>query len=374
MISFREKLRPILISLVALSAACGPRADLVPDAFAAEAGRIVPIHVGTTRGRSDDGLWSSSLLGPLNYAVIDVNVPPDRAPGIVSLPRGAADPRTDFLTGRIATMPDRAAFRSAAGAALRGGRGRDEVVVTVHGFNNTMADGVFRTAQMAADYGMEGPVFHYGWPSRGAPLGYAADRDAALLAREGLEQMLDDLRRAGARNIMLVAHSMGSQLTMEVLRQMALRGNTETLSALGGVVLISPDIDPALFRAQAGDVGRLPDPFVIFVSRRDPALRLSARLTGHENRLGNITSIDQVAGLDVTVIDLSGARDAASRHLAAATSPTLIAFLRRTEAMRRGIADSTSGQTGLLPGTVLLAQDATAVMLAPVTALGEGAR
>jgi esterase/lipase superfamily enzyme len=173
---------------------------------------------------------------------------------------------------------------------------------------------------------------------------------------------------------MLLAHSMGAQLTMEVLRQMALRGNTETLSALGGVVLISPDIDPALFRAQAEDVGRLPDPFVVFVSRQDPALRLSARLTGHENRLGNITSIEQVGGLDVTVIDLSGARDAASRHLAAATSPTLIAFLRQTEAIRRGIADSTSGQAGLLPGTVLLAQDATAVMLAPVTALTEGQR
>lgn len=131
-------------------------------------------------------------------------------------------------------MSDRAAYRSAARAALGGGRGRDEVVVTVHGFDNTIADGVFRTAQMA-------------WPSRGAHLGYAADRDAALLAREGLEQMLDDLRRAGARNIMLVARSMGSELSMEVLRQMALKGNTETLSALGRVVLISPDIDPALF-------------------------------------------------------------------------------------------------------------------------------
>lgn len=81
-----------------------------------------------------------------------------------------------------------------------------------------------------------------------------------------------------------------------------------------------------------------------------------------------------MAGPDVTVIDLSGARDAASRHLAAATSPTLIAFLRRTEAMRRDIADSTSGQAGLLPGTVRLAEDATAVMFAPVTTLGEGPR
>jgi esterase/lipase superfamily enzyme len=342
----------------------------VPDVYEADLGRNVPIFVGTTRQRNADGLWSSSQPGPLNYAAIDVNVPPDREPGIVSLSRGKPDPRTDFLTGKIKAYSDRDAFRAAAREMLGNGRGREEIIVTIHGFNNTMGDSVFRTAQMAADYGMDGPVFHYAWPSRGAPLGYAADRDAALLARGGLEQMLDDLRRAGARDIMLVAHSMGSQLTMEVLRQMALRRNTATLSTIGGVVLFSPDIDPALFRAQAEDIGRLPDPFVIFVSRRDPALRLSARLTGHENRLGTIATIEEVAGLDVTIIDLSEARDAASRHLAAATSPTMLAFLRRTEAIRRDIENAASGQVGLLSGAVLIAEEASAVMIAPLMVLG----
>lgn len=359
------------VCMVVLVASCGPRADLVPDDFEAGIGRNVPILVGTTRQLGDDGLWSSSQPGSLNYATINVNVPPDREPGIVKPSRGKLDPNTDFLTGQITPYSDRAAFRAAAREMLDNGRRREEVVVTVHGFNNTMADGVFRTAQMTVDYGMELPVIHYAWPSRGAPLGYAADRDAALIAREGLEQMLDDLRLAGAKDIMLVAHSMGSQLTMEVLRQMALRGNRATLASLGGVTLISPDIDPALFRAQAADIGTLPDPFVIFVSRRDPALRLSARLTGHENRLGNIASLEEVTGLDVTVIDVTEARDAASRHLAAATSPTLIAFLRQTEAVRRSIESNASGQVGLLPGATLIAKEATAVMLAPAMVLGE---
>ena len=48
-------------------------------------------------------------------------------------------------------------------------------------------------------------MFHYAWPSRAAPLAYAADRDATLLARDGLEQMLDDLRVAGAPGIVRVA-------------------------------------------------------------------------------------------------------------------------------------------------------------------------
>jgi esterase/lipase superfamily enzyme len=359
---------------IALVAGCAPRADLIPDPEAMTGTKSFAVHVGTTRARSPDGLWSRSEPGALNYAVVDVSVPPERAPGLVTLPGARPDPRRDYLTRRIGTFRDRAAFRAEARRALGGGRGRQEVVVTVHGFNNRMGDGVFRTAQMAADYGIPGPVFHYAWPSRGTPLGYAADRDAVLVARDGMQEMLQDLAAAGARQIMIIAHSMGTQLTMEVLRQMALVGDRATLARVGGVVLMSPDIDPALFREQVDDIGDLPDPFVIFTSREDPALRLSARLTGHRARLGNIRTIEEVAGLDVTVIDLTGADDAASRHLAAATSPTMISFLQQTEAVRRGIADSTSGQTGLLPGTVLLAQDATTVMLAPVVALGEGER
>ena len=369
----RRKLGATLALAIPLLA-CGPRADLIPDPEADLATRSVAVHVGTTRARTPDGLWSRAEPGPLNYAVVDVTVPPERTPGLVTLPGARPDPATDFLTRRIGTYRDRAAFRAEARRALAGGRGGKEVVLTVHGFNNRMGDGVFRTAQMAADFGMAGPVFHYAWPSRGAPLGYAADRDAVLVARRGMQEMLQDLAAAGAREIVIVAHSMGTQLTMEVLRQMALRGDRATLDRIGGVVLMSPDIDPALFREQAEAIGDLPDPFVIFASRADPALRLSARLTGHEDRLGNLRSVEEVAGLDVTVIDLTGAEDAASRHLAAATSPTMIAFLRQTEAVRRGIADSTSGQSGLVPGTVLLAQDATAIVLAPVAAVEEGLR
>lgn len=357
---------------LALAAGCSPRADIVPDAAAAQAEQSVRVYVGTTRERAPNRLWSPFRPGALNYGYVDVSVPAKRTPGVVTLPRGEPDPQTDYLTRQVAVYADRGAFRAAARRAFLDAGGDGETVVTVHGFNNTMGDGIFRTAQMIEDFGMRGPTFHFAWPSRGATLGYAADRDAALLARDGLEGMLDDLRIAGAREIVLVAHSMGAQLTMEVVRQMALRGNRQTLARLGGVVLMSPDIDPALFRAQAEDIGRLPQPFVIFVSRRDPALRLSARLTGHADRLGNIASIEEVAGLDVTVIDLSGARDAASRHLAAATSPTVIGFLRGTEAVRRGIERDASGQVGLLPGAVLVAQEATAVMLAPVEAMVGG--
>lgn len=356
-------------------AGCAPRADIAPDPAALASDNVVPVYVGTTRARTSDGLWSATEPGRLNYARVDVSVPQTHVPGVIELPDPDADPERHFLTRDVRPFADRAEFRRTVARTLAGRRASgDEVVVTVHGFNNTMGEGVLRTAQMIRDFDMDGLTIHYAWPSRGAPLGYAADRDAALFARDGLEQMLDDLRLAGAREIVLVAHSMGAQLTMEVLRQMALRGNHATMSRIGGVVLLSPDISPVVFRAQAEAIGDLPDPFVIFTSQNDPALRLSARLTGLPNRLGNITGVEDVAGLDVTVIDLSAAEDAASDHLAAATSPSMIAFLKGTEAVRRGLQTDASGKAGLLPGTMLLAQEATAVVLAPVAAVEKGLR
>jgi esterase/lipase superfamily enzyme len=140
------------------------------------------------------------------------------------------------------------------------------------------------------------------------------------------------------------------------------------------VVLLSPDISPALFRAQAEAIGDLPDPFVIFTSQNDPALRLSARLTGVPRRLGNIRGVKEVAGLNVTVINLSSARDAGSNHLAALTSPSVISFLKETEAIRQGLEADAAGRAGLLPGTMLLAQEATAIMLAPVALIDQGLR
>jgi hypothetical protein len=76
----------------------------------------------------------------------------------------------------------------------------------------------------------------------------------------------------------------------------------------------------------------------------------------------------------VTVIDLSSAGDAASDHLAAATLPSVVTFLKSTEAGRRGLVTSASGRTGLLPGTILLAQEATTLVLSPAIAVDQALR
>lgn len=372
---FRAFYGVLFILAVGISA-CAPRADLVSRPLSdteIDIGHNVFMFLGTTRAPAPDGLWSPEERGRLNFAQVDVSVPPDRKPGQIRVARQNPDPRTDFLTRRVVRFDDTPGFRTALRDRMRdNGRIGSDVVVTVHGFNNTIGEGVFRTAQMVRDLDIKDTVVHYSWPSIAEPLGYAADRDSALIARDGLEQLLKELRQAGAKRIVLVAHSMGAHLTMETLRQISKSGNRALLDQINGVVLMSPDLDIDLFEAQARAIGTLPQPFVIFVSRRDPVLALSARLTNQPNRLGNMADIDAVSGLPVTVVDLSDAPDAGFSHNVALSSPSVLKMLEQaTGSVQTALRTDPTGRTGFIPGTALVAQGAAAVLLAPVTVLGE---
>ena len=87
---------------------------------------------------------------------------------------------------------------------------------------------------------MPGVAVHYSWPSAAEPLGYVYDRDSMMFARAGLEQLIREVIAAGATRVTLVAHSMGSFLTMETLRSMALRDG-QIAAQVRGVVLIGRD-------------------------------------------------------------------------------------------------------------------------------------
>jgi esterase/lipase superfamily enzyme len=227
---------------------------------------------------------------------------------------------------------------------------------------------------MSRDLDLPGVQVHYSWPSRGKPLAYVHDRDSALFARDGFERMLDEVVAAGAERILIVGHSMGAALTMETLRQAAIRGNRRLVSRISGVLLLSPDIDVDVFHGQARAIGKLPQPFFIFTSRRDRALALSARLTGlGQERLGNIKDVSRIADLEVTVVDVA-AFSVGDGHFNVGTSPALIRLLGRIGDVDAAYGRDRTGRTGLLPGVVLTIQNVTQVVLTPVAVLGGGER
>lgn len=353
--------------------ACTPRANIRFGDAPAEGVAVGRVFIGTTRTDEPDGtldIGKRSLTS--RYMRQDISLPIDRAPGTLPMPprKGAIDPLKQIFTVAERRFDRPEDFRAELAEALHPSRrGTREAVVFVHGFNNTFAEGLYRFAQLHSDIALQGVPVHYSWPSQGTALGYAYDRDSALFARDGLEHLLQQVSLAGADRILLVAHSMGAHLTMEALRQLALRGDRRVLDRIGGVILMSPDIDIDVFRAQARAVGRLPQPFVVFTSNRDRALALSATLAREKARLGNLRDVGALAGLEVTLLEV-GAYSTGDGHFTAATSPALISVLNGIARIDDALGSDASARVGLLPGAVLTVQGATQVILSPVAALG----
>lgn len=367
----RETLIPrlLLVLCLALATACAPRGKMTVDTEAGKVGKVETIFIGTTRDLQSDGTYGNKRSEVTHFARYAVSVPPKRKLGEINWPSRFAkpDPERDFLTVSARTYPDEPAFRGELSAALKARGG--EAVVFVHGYNNNFSEGLYRVAQFAHDLELPGVVVHYAWPSAAEPLGYVYDRDSALFARDGLAALLDQLADAGATHILLVAHSMGSALTMEALRTSSLRGDNKALDRISGVILISPDIDVDVFRAQAKAMGELPQPFVIFGSNRDKILRISAGLTGQRERLGSLSDLSQVADLKVTFLDVSAFASGAA-HFTMGDSPALILLLQRISDIEGAFEADRAARVGLLPGVVMTVQSATQVVLTPITTVG----
>ena len=72
----------------------------------------------------------------------------------------------------------------------------------------------------------------------------------------------------------------------------------------------------------------MPKPFVVFGSAEDPALRLSAFLTGRANRVGQLKDTETLRRYGVQFVDVTDVKDGESGHSVAITSPTVLSILR----------------------------------------------
>lgn len=362
----------VILSLVA---SCAARGEITLDPQVARVGSEQEIFIGTTRAIDlATGRFGDDRVPVDSYARYVVQVPPDREAGTIDWPRRGQklNPQKNFVTVEEEIYDDVGDFSADLSAALRKlPRGQREVVVFAHGFNTTFSEGLYRIAQLDKDLEMPGVTVHYSWPSRGKPLAYIQDRDSAVFARDGYEQLLTEIARAGAERIIIVGHSLGSLLTMETLRQIAIAKNRALLDRISGVVLISPDIDVDVFHQQAVRIGELPQPFYVFTSQRDRALALSSRLTGQRDRLGNLLDPGPISDLDVTLIEVSDFESGGFGHFTAGDSPALLGLLGRLTDVDRAFNRDRAGNPDLITGTVLTFRRATRIVLSPIRVVAE---
>lgn len=359
----------LLLPLILALAACAPRPSVVVDPSAARIGKVEKIFFATTRTLKPAGRFGDGRVYDPGFGQVDVAIPPSHEPGTLEVNAYRVDPHRYFTIAAETRYSGPAKFRAELAARLHKlPPDKREVVLFVHGFNVNFTEGAFRLAQLVEDFNITGVPLYFSWSSAANVLGYERDRDSALFARDALEKTIFDAKAAGATSIILIAHSMGSFLAMEVLRDLAIRNPDLPRRMIRAVVLISPDIDVSVFKSQAFRIGKMPNPFIIFVSNKDRALQLSAFLSGERNQLGNIGNVGQVSDLPITVVNVTKfSKSADLNHFTIGTSPALISIFKGGSGLSAYMQGDRSGRTGLIPGTVLAVQRATEILLDPLS-------
>lgn len=364
-------IRKLLFFLLAflLVTACEPRGNLTTiseNTITPDSATIHDVFVGTTRARTTDGqIFGAERGEDTAYARFAVSVPPSHEVGQIEWPaEGVPDPAKHFVVQSGTEFSDTAAFQRGLARALSEGPAVKSATIFVHGYNMTFAETLYRMTQGHHDFGSENVPVLFTWPSAATTVGYIYDRDSTILARDHLVDFIDTVRQAGPKDILLIAHSMGSYLMMEALRQIALTGQTDVLDAVAGVILMSPDIDLGVFEAQAKAIGALPQPFVVFSSQADRALKVSRSLAQDE-RLGAVDSVARLRDLQVTVVDVTALREPGSlNHLTTITSPEFIELVRKLEPLGQGLDSDIAVNEGLT-SVVGLFDQAKEITVAP---------
>jgi esterase/lipase superfamily enzyme len=182
--------------------------------------------------------------------------------------------------------------------------GRD-ILIYVHGFNQTFETAALDAAHLSDAIRFRGETMVFSWPSRAKLLDYAFDRESAMWSRDALEQVLDGLVASPAvGRIHIVAHSVGTMLTLEALRQFYAHHGGAEADRIGAVVFAAPDIDLDVFSSSVERIGPLAGKITVITASNDRALALSGWIAGGVTRVGAAQK-PQLAKLGLRVIDAS---------------------------------------------------------------------
>ncbi len=315
----------LIFVLQGCAALSGTFAPDQTEALTQPQGYIQSIFVASSRKRLPDGSFGIERAQSLSFATYQVAIPRKRTPG--SIPPEPFGTPNEFASIEAARQATVSTFSSTVLDAARTTKNSSEVMVFVHGFNSSFEHSLTRVAQMDLDFEFPSATVLYAWPAANQLVSYVHDLDSTTFARDGLVELLSGLSASGISRIVIIGHSMGARLAMEAVRDLSLKGNRRFFEKLGGIALLSPDIDIDLFAAQLRALDDISPPVVAYVSSNDTTLRdFSDFFIEGKPRLGSIQDITRLDGQAVTVVDVENVGDPAQRaHLAVATSPVMIA-------------------------------------------------
>jgi esterase/lipase superfamily enzyme len=295
-VSRRTALRGLMSAASALAlGGCAGLAATAPRFDSSEISTRPTVLVATSRkpvngGRSNPWFGTERARG-ITVARATMTPPDD---GRFSL---SAVGLSDWRVASIETAPQL--------ADLLGQTSGRNVLIYVHGYNQTFENCVLDAARLSDGIKFAGETMAFSWPSRARLLDYNYDRESAMWSRDALDQVLEDLLASPTiGRVNIVAHSVGTMVTTEALRELYSKLGDYAADRVGAIVFASPDIDMDVFIAAVPRIGPLASKITIITATNDRALAFSRWVNGSTTRVGAAEKA-QLEKLGLRVIDAS---------------------------------------------------------------------
>jgi esterase/lipase superfamily enzyme len=170
---------------------------------------------------------------------------------------------------------------------------RRNITIFVHGYNTELIDNTLVAAEIFHYLGHCGAMISFEWPSTSNLFRYIQDKGNASFSTRHFRTMLVNLaKECSADSITIIAHSAGSPIVVNALRELRLLDDDLTAQQIqdkykvSRVVLAAPDMDLMTFINAVGDrFHQVASRVAVYASPKDRALRFSEKLYGSQ-RLG----------------------------------------------------------------------------------------
>jgi esterase/lipase superfamily enzyme len=308
---------------------------------------VVPVFYGTDRAAEPQPARASYGSGrgkrlELGRALVTVpkshQVPQVERPWVYHLPftsivlfREREDPNRHFTLKEVRALTEPEFLAMVRERISASQSYKDHAIVFIHGFSTTFDNALFRTAQITYDLKFDGGAFLYSWPSSGQVglQDYSYDRESTGQAEPYFKQFLELVtRETGAKSVSLIAHSMGNQLLLSVLRD--IKRTVPPGVVVSEVILAAPDVDRDTFEFLAKEIRGVSRGVTLLAASNDRALAISRQFWGGVPRAGDVPQSGPVIVTGVDTIDITATSTDvfALNHSGYAEQPALLSDMQ----------------------------------------------
>jgi esterase/lipase superfamily enzyme len=218
---------------------------------------------------------NTSYLGQyasqVSYGLVKVQVPDDRHVGSALNSYGIKKVESMSSPEFVKSLQDQSA---------------KPLVIWIHGYKASFNDNNMYCAQIAYDLNMDANILSFDWANSESFLGYARDAFQVKRSTKHLVDLLETIsNEVKPQKIVIIAHSLGSQLVCLALQKMYNTPNAKNVK-LDHVIFLAPNVDGDEFdQSFKSALQALVKRVTIYVSSDDNVLLLS-KLLYHVDSIG----------------------------------------------------------------------------------------